>query len=551
MKIPALLLLAFLTLPAAWGDTVDLASAVNAVTVYADRARVTRGGPVELPAGEHVVRFGGLPLALDDSSVQAAGTGSAAFKILGLEIRDKFSQEAVNTRVRELEAQLQALTDQDKQIVAQINDLGERRIFLQKVRDGLALSGSDDGKTPPQGLEKVRPLYEFYATELDKLSKQTLALAAAARELKPQRQVLEEELNRLRGSGARAEKEVLVAVKTDAPTRANLTVSYNMHGASWQPLYDARVGTKDGKVDLASYGVVRQQTGEDWQNVKLALSTARPSVGARMPELEPQWLQILEFRPMPAAAPAGQQAPATLRKLQSNSFADADFAARESVAAAPAEMETATIDSAGVSAVFEIKLPSTIPSDGESHKVPIATQKFDGALEYITTPSLAELAYLKARLTNTSEGPLLGGEVYLFRDGDFVGKSHVNFIAPGAQFDFFLGVDDGVKVTRKTLIDKASESGLLSKRKGVARKYETTVENFKPKAIKLTVLDHLPVSQDASITVGGVKFSDNPKSQEKDTGKLTWEFSIEPKQKKVLTEEFTVDWPADKQISGL
>jgi len=550
MKIPALILFAIAALTSVRAETLDLTSSIRAVTVYADRARVTRSGQVELPAGEQVVRFSGLPVGLDDSSVQAAGTGNAAFKILGLEIRDKFSPETLNARVRELESQLQALDDQKAELAAQANDVKDRRVFLQKVRDGLVLAGPPDGKMAPQGLEKVRPLYEFYTAELDKLSKQNLALAAATRDLQPKRQVLEEELNRLRGSGARAEKEVLVAVKAGEATTASLSVSYNMQGASWQPLYDARVGTKDGKVDLASYGVVRQQTGEDWRDVRLSLSTARPSVGARMPELEPQWLQILEVRPLARGMATENAPPPAIQAMAMNSFSDATFQGRAEKTVA-ADMETATIESSGVSAVFEIKLPSSIPSDGEAHKVPIATQKFDGALEYVSTPSLGEMAYLKARLTNTSEAPLLGGEVNLFRDGDFVGKSHVNFIASGAQFDFFLGVDDGVKITRKTLLDKASEGGLLSRRKGVARKYETTIESFKPQAIKLTVLDQLPVSQDASINVSGVKFSDSPKTQEKDTGKLTWEFSIEPKQKKVLTEEYTVEWPADKQIGGL
>lgn len=543
--------LSFLLLPAGilHAAPIDVASRISAVTVYADRARVTREAEAALPAGESVVRFTGLPAGLDDSSVQAAGTGSAAFKIVGLEIRDKFFEETLNPRVRELEAQLLALDDQQKDLAAQRKDAGERRAFLQKVRDGLVVAGEGD-RTPPQGLEKIKPLYEFYGSEIERLSKQGLALEIAIRELQPKRDVITDELNRLRGSGAKVEKEVLVAVKTDGMTSANLSLSYNMGQASWQPAYDARVNTKDGRIDLASSGVIRQQTGEDWNNVKLSLSTARPSVGARMPELHPWWVQIAQVVPM--SAPVGMDFKRDNALLRSQTgFALDKEQANAMGNAAPAEMQTAVIDSSGISTVFEIKLPATIPSDGEPHKVPIATQKFDGRLEYVTTPKLSDLAYLKAKLANTSGAPLLGGEVNLFRDGDFVGKSRLNFIAGGAEFDFFLGVDDGVKVTRKTLTDKASEGGLISKRKGVARKYETTVENFKSVPVKITLLDQLPVSQDASVTVSGVRFSEAPKTQEKDTGRLEWEFTLDPKQKKVITEEFSVEWPADKQVGGL
>ncbi len=520
---------------------IDASSQISAVTVYADRARVTRTAEVALPEGESVVRLAGLPADLDPSSVQAGGTGTGV-KILGLEIRDVFFDQTVNPRVRELEAQLQALQDQEATLVAKKADLQERRTFLNKVRDGLAQPGAEEGKgASSASLEKVKPLYEFYGAETVAISEATQANAVAIREIGPKKQVVVDELNRLRSGGGKTEKQVLVAVKASSPAKATLSLGYNMTGASWQPLYDARVNTQTGAIELAYYGNVRQQTGENWDNVKLSLSTARPSVGARMPELDPWWLNFI--RPM---------AVSKRNTFGYSAGADADAAkAKEEmvVAAAPAPMEyeQAEIESSGVSVVFEIKIPATIPSDGEEHRVAIATQKFDGKIEYVTTPKLADVAFLKTRLTNSSGAPILGGKVNVFRDGDFIGDSHVNFIAPGADFDFYLGTDDNVKVTRKTLVDRAAENGLFQKRKGITRKYETTLENFKNQPVKVTVLDQLPVAQDASITVRDVKFSDTP-VQDKDTGKLTWTFDLAPKQKKQITEEFTVDWPSEKDV---
>lgn len=535
-------------------ETQDVSSRISAVTVYADRARVTRTGEASLPAGESVLRFSGLPQALDASSVQAKGKGAGAFKILGIEIRDKYSEQVINERVRELEQQLEALGDLETQLNDSREEVNERREFLQKVRNGLTVAGSEDGKVPPQGLDKVKPLYEFYGTELAALSKQKQELAIQLREMEPKRQLIQDELNRLRGNGARTEKEVLVAVSTEGMTKAEVSLSYNMYNASWQPTYDARVNTKSGAIALASYGTIRQQTGENWENVNLSLSTARPSVGARMPELHPWWIQIQVPVPMTAAMPSAAPVDGAFRLgIQNSLVRDNSQTPMEerSRLDKDAEFETARIDSSGVSAVFSIKLPANIPSDGEPHKVPIATQNFEGALEYVTTPKLSDVVYLKARLTNTSAAPLLGGAVNLFRDDDFVGTSRVNFIASGAKFDFFLGVDDSVKVVRKTLVDKSIETGIIQKRKGTTRKYEMTVDNFKSQPIKVTLYDQLPVSQDSSITVSEVKFNEAPTKDEKDTGKLTWEFSLEPNQKKTLTEEFTVSWPPDKQVEGL
>ncbi len=240
---------------------IEASSQISAVTVYADRARVTRTSEVNVPEGESVVRLGGLPADLDPSSVQAGGTGTGV-KILGLEIRDVFFDQAVNPRVRELEAQLQALQDQEAVLAAKNADLKERRAFLNKVRDGLAQPGAEEGKSSSvSSLEKVKPLYEFYGAENVAISDAMQANAIAIRELAPKKQVIADELNRLRSGGGKTEKQVLVAVKAAAPAKATLSLGYNMNGASWQPLYDARVNTQTGAIELACYGNVRQQTG--------------------------------------------------------------------------------------------------------------------------------------------------------------------------------------------------------------------------------------------------------------------------------------------------
>lgn len=551
MKAHLLLCLFAATAPT-WAATLDVPSTITAITVYPDRARVTRSAETPVTEGETIVRFGGLPVELDDSSVQAGGSGTGV-KILGLEIRTKYSEQTINEQVRGLQEQLQALNDKEKELGFVGRDITEQRAFIGKVRDGLVLAEDTSGRVPPQGVDKIKSLYEFYTSETLRLSKEELARDLTVRDLQPKKQAIQDQLNRLQGGGAKAEKEVLVAIKSSGASTAKFTLNYNMMNASWQPLYDARVNTKDGGIDLAYYGVVRQQTGEDWTNVKLALSTARPSVGARMPELEPWWLKFVEPATvgysMKDAKSAGNEAKGDFRSnsLPRDQAAPAPVMAEYAVSM---EYETAEIESAGISTVFEIKIPATIPADGEPHKVAIATQKFDGKLEYITTPKLAELVYLKTRLTNTSGAPILGGQVNLFRDGDFVGQSHVNFIAADAEFDFFLGTDDGVKVTRKTLVDKAAEGGVFQKRKGLTRKYETVVESYKTQPIKVTLLDQQPVSQDNSIAVTDVKFSEAP-ATEKESGKLTWTFNLDPKQKKKITEEYTVTWPADKDIEGL
>jgi len=51
--------------------------------------------------------------------------------------------------------------------------------------------------------------------------------------------------------------------------------------------------------------------------------------------------------------------------------------------------------------------------------------------------------------------------------------------------------------------------------------------------------------------VDGVKYSEAPKSVDKETGKVTWEFSLKPKETRKITLEFQVACPPTQELAGL
>src|SRR5262249_29566092 len=77
-----------------------------------------------------------------------------------------------------------------------------------------------------------------------------------------------------------------------------------------------------------------------------------------------------------------------------------------------------------------------------------------------------------------------------------------------------------------------------------------TLQNFRPKPIRILVYDQIPVSKNADVVVNRGAFSDNPAAVDKDTGKLSWEIELPPKVKKVIEFGYSVEWPKGKKISG-
>ena len=70
-----------------------LNTTITEVTIYPDRARVTRRGTVELKQGEHRLQVGELPLSLLPESVRAGGKGTAQARILAVDVAKTFYQE--------------------------------------------------------------------------------------------------------------------------------------------------------------------------------------------------------------------------------------------------------------------------------------------------------------------------------------------------------------------------------------------------------------------------------------------------------------------------
>ena len=93
-------------------------------------------------------------------------------------------------------------------------------------------------------------------------------------------------LNKLRGFRREEVYQLDVLVEADRPGTLDLTLEYVMPGASWAPAYDARLDAKGERLEWRYYGVVRQSTGEDWKDVALRLSTARPAAGSNPPTLD-------------------------------------------------------------------------------------------------------------------------------------------------------------------------------------------------------------------------------------------------------------------------
>jgi uncharacterized protein (TIGR02231 family) len=523
--------------------TID--APIAAVTVFTDRARVTRRGTVQLAPGEHTLAIAGLPTTIDPDSVRASGRG-AGVKILGAEIASQFVTQPPEATVADLQAQLERLQDSDRALADADTTAAERLEFLRALR---ASGGSELAKGVAYGrasLDTVEALAGYLGREID-------AVLARRREIGQQRRDLAREIEAVRARLAQVQhanrqerREIRVAVEAEADVELALEVLYAVWGASWEPSYDLRLA--DGGVTLTYQAQVRQQTGEGWPAVQLALSTARPAVSAAIPELQPWYIDTP--RPMPPPMPKMAMRAMASQPMAAPAAADTMILAGAMEEAAPmAQVVEAQIESGGAAVTYRVARPVAVPSDGSPHRTTVTTLDLGARLDYITAPKIAAEAYLRAKIKNTSAFVLLPGWANIFHDADFVGRTHLATIAPNEEFDAQLGVDDRIKVERE-LSGRTVDKTLIGNTRRTHFAYTITLTNLLAIPARVAVLDQLPVSRHESIKVKLHDATPRP-AEQSELNILKWELELKPQEKRVLSFAFSVEHPREMQVVGI
>ncbi len=490
---------------------LDISAPVVAVTVHPDRARITRRGTAVLGAGPSELVVTGLPETLLDESVRVAGRSAGPVRVVGVDVARRDLATAPDERVRSAE---QAVRDAERAL-AEIEgaDAGDaaREQLLQRlaVRSGdrLALALADGSASTA----RIGEVASAVAAELVGVAASRRGHAERRVDAERVRAAAQAELDRLRASGRRR-RDVVVAVEADAPDELELELTYVVLGAGWTCAYDARVDGA-GPLHLTWYGMVTQATGEDWPACELTLSTARPGVAGAVPELSPWWVDV---RP-PAPPPMPLAAAAPLAGAGMERFAAKTEAVRDVVA----EAQEGTL-----AVAWRLPRPTAVPADGTPHRTTVTTASLEARLDHVIAPALDPSAHLRATVVNTSGHALLAGPLSTFLDGAFVGTTHIDATAPGAELELALGVDDRVAVERE-LMERTPHKALLGGKISAVERWRIEVRNGRPAAARIVVRERVPVSRHPDVQVVDVEVKPEPDERD-ELGRIEWTASVEP-----------------------
>ncbi len=194
---------------------------------------------------------------------------------------------------------------------------------------------------------------------------------------------------------------------------------------------------------------------------------------------------------------------------------------------------------------FEIKIPYTVKSDNKSYSVDIDSYSLPAFYQYYSVPKVDKTSFLTANITDWEKYNLLEGEVNIFFEGTFVGKSLLDVRYASDTLQISLGRDKNVSVTREKVKDFTSKKFIGSK-KEESRAWDIIIKNNKNQPINMVVYDQVPVSTLDEIKIETSKVSGA--KQNLTTGEIKWEFKLDPKKSKKFSLQYSVKYPKNRNL---
>jgi hypothetical protein len=494
-----------------------VASRIERVTLQLDRAQVVRRTEVSLGQGAQQLVFPDLPMTVERASLRLGTTASGV--VVGRPtLHEIETLEPLNPTARRLREELRRLQRQRR---IESDTVAVQELLLEVLRGSVTIATTPDNG-PTDDVASLLGVIETRAKEAVQVIRRA---EQEIERLDAEIDQHERQLARLT-EAAMQRLELSVPVTADAAGSVVFELTYSVRGVGFTPLVEADLDVTAATVTLTALAEVSQQSGEDWENVELVLSTVTPSWRTAAPELETWYIDVERDRPAPRLA------------------ADA--------ATVLAEAADVVVDDAAFDVVYRLDGAQTVPSDGGLHQLRVGRVETAADLVWRTAPALDEAAFLTAAFTYEGPAPLLAAPVFLSRDGQPVGEHALDALMPGTPVELGFGLDPAIDIERRLVTDERARSGLIGSSRRHERRYVIEATNRRDEPITLEILEQLPISRDTRITVELLPATAPPSTTEHDgaVGVLAWTRDLPAGETQRLTFGYVVRHPADIDVMG-
>lgn len=554
-----------------FGQTVhsqDIASNIDEVKLYLTAGQMNHKQQVKLVKGRNKLKFSGISAYADPQSIQFKGNGNYRLVSVSTEM-DFLAAEQFNPQISVLKDSLEILQDKLQFTTDQMDAYQAEKGLMNTNRD---LGGSTQNLT----VEQIKQAGTYFRVRTLEINQELSKLRKLDRILQADIQDMRAQLVELNYDENMRSNQVVVLLDLDQATTMETELMYLVTDCGWAALYDLSATDITGKINLKYKAQVYNNTGNDWENITLTLSTADPQLSASHPELVPWYLsenyastssisgKKLYYAPVQSQQDYRQDVVTNLNwandRVYDNYYnsgdinqgfnkrgyfdnSQVDLGIMKNVNANNVQMRS--IDISELSTEFVIENKFSCPSDMKPYMVDVKEVDLDATFSHITVPKLSRSAFLMANIIGWQELDLIPGPTNVYFGGVYVGVSQIDTRNVSDTLSLSFGRDDQVTVMRK-LKKEFTTKRELGNYKRDSYMYEVAIRNNRSTPINIEVYDQIPISQSSQITVSTDEISDGEKSEE--TGEVKWRLNVAPSGVVSKQIGYTVKYPKNMTI---
>lgn len=496
----------------------QIESRIEKVKVFQNGAQIYRVSELNLIQGEQSIKLTGLSPFINKNTIQANLLNvkiiDVDYTINHLETnKDNLKISSLKKSIKNLEIDIQ----KEENLKSSLN------LELDLILSNQNLKGQES-----LDLEDLKEFVTYYKTKIPELKGKISDSNNQVNKFKLVLSKLKEQLKDLEKTQKEASGEIELKLIANKAQKAKIKLNYHTNKCGWTPLYSLRATDLNSPINFEYAANVFQNTGVDWDNLKITLATGNPIASGSHSVLS-AWVIS------PKENEKRKQRYRALSKEVSSTYG---WAANGN--ALPSQVSNLTFSE------FNIVQKYSVLSGEKPVRMLIDQNTLPATYEYYCAPKRSNSVHLLANISGWEKLSLIPGKANIYFDNTYVGNSYINPRTSDDTLEISLGQDQNISVQREKIENKCKTSTLgLSKKH--ARAYKINIKNNRLEPIQIRIVDQIPISTNDKIKITVEKNEDGKLDVE--TGILEWEFKIPAGDLKTTIFEFEVKHPRKYKIA--
>lgn len=563
-------------------DTNKVYAKINKVTIYNFQAQVEKSIEVSLKKGFNEFILAGNSNKLETQSIQFNNSNDfmiMEFSPYSQVVRaDKVAEEKLSEASRK---RVKILKDSIELLVYKLTEIKNTLSSLDKEKRALENMKVISIPNEIDSVGKIKEGLNYFHDKMIEVNSMIQKKEKESEDLNKQIDIEKSNLNLILQDNNQDDKlnktetYIKVNLYCEQPIKkAKLEYSYMVYGIDWEAYYDIKFTTNKDSVDLILKANLKQNTQEDWDDIKLVFSTEEPNNQGQVSEVQPEYLIIkpryynnqtqvnsYNYSQNTSGTARGESGMVTYvngvaKKGSVNIPEQADEKSLEEIN----ELNKKEVSSSNSSILkkdkevsrsmigkeYQVPMNYSIKNNDNSKIIPLESMSTKISYKYSTVPKKDRIVYLSALLPNWEGLELMNAMAKIYVDNNFVSETWINPLQTDDTLSIPVGKEKRIAVNRKSSKTKPEKVGLMGNNAEVVYTITLDIKNNTQKNIDIDLQDQIPLSNSETITVTPIDKA-NAKYDEK-TGKLSWDLSLKALEAKTITFTYSVRYPRLAEI---